>query len=989
MKGSRTRSLPFREPALSDVVERFGSLLADRYHLERELGQGGMAIVYLAEDLKHHRPVAIKALRPELAAVLGTGRFVHEIGITAQLVHPHILPLLDSGEAAGIPYYVTPYIEGQSLRDRLTNTGRLPVAEALAIAEQVATALDYAHRHGVVHRDIKPENILLHDGQALVADFGIALALASAGASRFTGTGIAIGTPAYMSPEQLTGDQNLDHRTDVYALGAVLYEMLTASTPFPATTPQAMITRRMTESVPSVTHVRRDVPPAVDRAIERAMARDPEERFDSGAAFVTACRTTRPPSGRRWLGLFAAAGVLITAAVVVPLWMRVERQRALLSLGEIQRFADQGLFPDAFNLAVRASRRLPGDTTLARLLPVVSDQLSIESDPAGASVTLQRFQPSADGRFPPPVPAGLTPVNGLRVPRGDYRVVFDRPGFVSAERIASSELLRSDDAFAPGSVIRVVVKLEPLAGIKDMVFVPGGEYQLVSPDAPPTASTALSNYYLDRREVTAAQYQEFIRGGGYSKPTLWPAPVEATERRAALVDRTKLPGPRSWNDQEFARGKGDHPVTDVSWYEASAYCAFRNKRLPTIYEWEKAARDGVTVHRVQWVVPWGVATPHDPATFRANLAGSATMPVGSFSFGLSPFGAYDMAGNVSEWTRTKAGDGYLATGGSYRDPVYLFAQYGFFAGGFAGPTLGFRCARSADAKAAPPGDPPLDIARRTPVYPVTSKARFAELRRYYDYDRHPPNGHTIGRSETPDWVNERIRFAGVGGDSVLADLFLPRGAAPPYQTIVYVPSSGAFAADPVPAEVAWLLGPHIKAGRAVFAVTMKGMIGRDWGPGHARPAPGSVQFRDEMVLHATELRLGLDYLETRHDLDLEHLAYVGLSWGAGSRLLFAALDDRFRAVVLIGGGIDERVQPTLPEANNINFAPHIRAPILLLNGRNDEEHTWLARALPLWTLLPQPKKLVLVEGAGHIPPAEARVPAINDWLNQQFGPVKH
>jgi eukaryotic-like serine/threonine-protein kinase len=189
--------------------------------------------------------------------------------------------------------------------------------------------------------------------------------------------------------------------------------------------------------------------------------------------------------------------------------------------------------------------------------------------------------------------------------------------------------------------------------------------------------------------------------------------------------------------------------------------------------------------------------------------------------------------------------------------------------------------------------------------------------------------------------------------------------------------------------VEWILGPHIKAGRAVLAVTMRGMIGREWPPSHVRPAPSSIQFRDEMVLHATELRLGLDYLESRSDIDSKRLAYVGMSWGAGSRLLFAALDDRFRAVVLIGGGIDERMQPAIAEANNINFAPHIRVPVLMVNGKNDEEHPWLGRALPLWTLLREPKKLVLVDAAGHLPPAEVRVPAINEWLDHQFGPVRH
>ncbi len=213
------------------MVDRLAAALADRYRLERELGQGGMATVYLAHDLKHDRHVALKVLRPELAAVIGADRFLAEIKTTANLQHPHILPLFDSGVVDGTVFYAMPFVEGESLRDRLAREKQLPIADAVRIASEVAGALDYAHRKGVIHRDIKPENILLHDGRALVADFGIALAATSAD-SRMTETGMSLGTPHYMSLEQAMGERDLDARTDVYALGCVLYEMLTGETPF-------------------------------------------------------------------------------------------------------------------------------------------------------------------------------------------------------------------------------------------------------------------------------------------------------------------------------------------------------------------------------------------------------------------------------------------------------------------------------------------------------------------------------------------------------------------------------------------------------------------------------------------------------------------------------------------------------------------------------------------------------------------------------------
>ena len=224
---------------MQNVTEELRTALADRYVIESELGEGGMATVYLAHDVKHDRKVALKVLRPELAAVIGADRFLAEIKTTANLQHPHILPLHDSGEADGFLYYVMPSVQGESLRDRLDRDKQLPVDQAVNIVREVADALDYAHRHEVIHRDIKPENILLHDGRAMVADFGIALAVTSAGSSRMTETGMSLGTPNYMSPEQAMGERELSPTSDIYSLGAVLYELLVGEPPFGGPTAQA------------------------------------------------------------------------------------------------------------------------------------------------------------------------------------------------------------------------------------------------------------------------------------------------------------------------------------------------------------------------------------------------------------------------------------------------------------------------------------------------------------------------------------------------------------------------------------------------------------------------------------------------------------------------------------------------------------------------------------------------------------------------------
>ena len=276
---------------MGDVPFALSEALSDRYILERVLGHGGMATVYLAQDKRHDRRVAVKVLQPELVAVIGAERFLAEIKLTANLQHPHILPLHDSGEADSFLFYVMPYVAGESLRDRLTRDKQLPVNEAIRIATEVASALGYAHRHGVVHRDIKPENILLHEGQALVADFGIALAVSSASGKRITETGLSLGTPHYMSPEQAMGEREITPGSDIYALGCVLYEMLTGDPPFTGSTAQAIVARVLTEAPRPLIPQRHTIPPHIEAAVLTAMEKLPADRFATAAQFAEALTT--------------------------------------------------------------------------------------------------------------------------------------------------------------------------------------------------------------------------------------------------------------------------------------------------------------------------------------------------------------------------------------------------------------------------------------------------------------------------------------------------------------------------------------------------------------------------------------------------------------------------------------------------------------------------------------------------------------------------
>ena len=328
----------------TESAARLAVALTDRYRIDRELGAGGMATVYLAHDIKHDRDVAIKVLHPDLGAALGGERFLSEIRTTARLQHPHILPLLDSGDANGLLYYVMPLVTGETLRSRLERERQLPVAEAVRLAREVASALDYAHRHDVIHRDIKPENILLHDGQAIGADFGIALAVQSAGGARMTQTGLSLGTPQYMSPEQAMGERVIDARSDVYALGAMTYEMLAGEPPFTGPTVQAIVAKVVSSEPVLITSLRKSVPANVAAAVHSALEKLPADRCESAKAFadaledarsglatsaVAANTATTQASARaaRNMAMGASAVALLSIAAVGWMWLRSQSVR--------------------------------------------------------------------------------------------------------------------------------------------------------------------------------------------------------------------------------------------------------------------------------------------------------------------------------------------------------------------------------------------------------------------------------------------------------------------------------------------------------------------------------------------------------------------------------------------------------------------------------------------------------------------------------------
>ena len=954
------------------------------YRILEELGGGAMGVVYRAEDTRLGRDVALKFLPPELTDdAESRDRFRIEARAASALDHPNICTIYDVDETEdGRLFIVMAFYDGETLKARLAR-GPLSVEDALEIARQIALGLERAHEREIVHRDIKSANLLVTSrGEPKIVDFGVARLLSEEG---MTSTGMSIGTLAYMAPEQVDG-KGVGTAADVWALGVVLYEMLTGDVPF--TGPTAELVAGIVGRDPGAPQTRRgDVPEAASALVLGMLAKDQGQRPSAGEVARLLSDILRPsaaaqvPLARRpttWIAL-AATVLVLAVAVVVPAQRRALADAARTSLLDIEGLVAEERFREAYDLAVEAERVLGDDPAVAAAMLEASDVLTVRSDPPDAEVRAIRFDPRApdgvgEGES---VFLGTTPIENMRLARGDLLLTIERQGSAPIERIASSRFDRDQRVYQLDPQIVVETTLIPLDDQDEgVVPVPGGPYVLVSADAPsgPQRVAMLTDFLMDRFEVTNAEYREFIRAGGYDSPGL-----------DAFRDRTGLPGPREWTGQEFPPGADRLPVSSVSWHEADAFCAWRGGSLPTLYEWEKAARDGSIARQEGFALPWGVVRAGQSTDPRANFGGTGPVAVDAHPFGISAYGVYAMAGNVREWTLNEAEGGRIAMGGSWQDPAYVFSSIATRDAAFASPGLGFRCVRRA-AATEPPGAGQLELVREAPSYEPVDEATYRAFLDFYRYDPVPSNVEILETVETEDWSRLKIEYDGPDGSRIPAYLHLPRAATPPYQTMVFVPGLTAFFAGQLHEATEWLLGPNIRAGRAVLSVVLEGMVERPLPSGF--PSSRSVEFRNLMVRHATELRLGLDYLETRDDIDMDRLAYIGQSFGAGSRSVFAAVDDRWRAVIFVGAGIDERLQPTVPEALNVNFLPYVTVPKLVINGRQDEEHPWLTRGLPFWELLTEPRELVLDEDEGHIPSLEVRTPAINDFLDRQFGPVR-
>lgn len=951
-----------------------------RYEILGLLGSGGMGMVYRALDAKLQREVAIKVLPFNATSDdVARQRFQKEALALARLTHPNIAAVYDVGQQEEVSYLVMELVPGMPLSERLAR-GPLTVAEAFALAAQVGAALQEAHEQGVVHRDLKPANIIVTPkGTAKVLDFGIAKLAATSGSpvtSTLTETGQLVGTPLYMSPEQAFGEP-VDGRSDLWSLGVILYESLSAKRPFEGNTFPALVAA-LSQPVRPVRDVKPDVSSTADHVVMRALTRDVSRRYQSAEemtrdvrsvlAEVTATSvapTTRRPWSRGTLMIGAAAGlVMLVGGAFVSQGMSHRRWARFESVPEADALLARDLPLAAYTVLRRANGYLPGDSVIGATLARIVDTVSVMSSPPGATVAIQDYLTPDSGWMS----LGTTPLHEVHLPLGYFRWKVSAPGvgeFVSAPLTTRRMSFPLDSMRqAPNGMVRVEA-----SRWGNMIAFVGwvGPY-------------TLPMFYLDKFEVTNKEYQAFVDQGGYSNRTYWREPfvrdgktLSWEQAMPLFRDRTGRPGPSTWSGGHYPDGQGDFPVSGVSWFEASAYAASQDKSLPTFAQWFRAAPDEVAGYVVR----------------KSNINRQALAPVGA-SQGIGPYGSYDMAGNVREWTLNALGaDRRFILGGAWRSQTYLAADPESLAPFDRSPENGIRCVRNVTPLTEDVTRPVRPFERDFRTFKPASDAVFNAYRAMYSYNRGALNARSDGVVEdTRDWRKERVTFdAAYGDERVTAYLFLPKNVRPPYQTVVFFPSANVTAlTDSKHLGDVENFDFIVQSGRAVMYPIYKDTYER--GVDHRLPRAG--QPLEVTTQRAKDLGRSLDYLASRTDIDTTRLAYLGVSMGAAEGIIYTTLaQERLKTVVFMDGGYF--LDPPTTGGDQADYAPRMKRPLLMINGRFDFTFSPERSQNPFFDMLGTPmadrKHVVLETSHGVIARRSDVVKEVLPWLDKYLGRV--
>jgi dienelactone hydrolase len=952
------------------------------YEIVAPIGAGGMGEVYRALDTRLKRPVAIKVVRPEFANRDDfRAQIQRESRAISALNHPHICSLYDIGEQNGLHYLVMEFVQGEGL-DQALERGVYPLESAIRYGAEIAEALKAAHAHGIIHRDLKPANVMISEGGVKVLDFGLAKHFEPDRTSdgdtvtmvADSKVGNIVGTLAYMSPEQAEG-LPLDARSDIFAFGVVLYEVLCGQRPFRGDTNLATLASILRENPAPPRQLRPDIPAQLEQIVLRCMAKNPDDRYASAGEVGRDLERLRKPEAagiflRRPVVVAITAIILIVAGMLGTRWFVLSSRAHVAQTESIPRAAEllEKLQPLAALRSLReAEKYAPSSTELIRLKEDLSVMPAvIETTPPGAEIYATDYADPMAADFSHWEHLGRSPLKTNELPRdGFFRVRLIKDGYETVElTLPNNRSLR----------VQLKTKEETPDGMTWIPLRPPEPLVVTGIKLP---AIQIPVTWMDKYEVSNGEFKKFVDAGGYQKREFWKQPfvkngkVLAWEQAMdSFHDATGKPGPSTW-EGSYPDGTADVPVGGVSWYEAAAYAEFAGRSLPTVYHWYLAAGIGITSQ----IIPW------------SNFDLKGPMRRGS-TLGLGPYGNYDMAGNMKEWTANSSGEKRYILGGAWNEPSYMFQQGDTRSPWDREATFGFRCALYPSPIPEELNGPVVKTVRNRTGEPPVDDRTFQEwFKSILSYDKTDLKASIDSETDAPHWRRENISFqAAYGNERVILHLYLPKNAVPPYQ-VVFFSAGGNMRFAQTPEQVLTRLTEWIiKSGRAVALPAYAGTLERR-DPTNAPILPGKE--RELGIQSFMDAARSIDYLETRHDIDKSKFAFSGVSFGAGLGLKIVAAEPRFKAAVLLSLGYTPA--GGRPEVDSWNYAPRVKIPVLMMNGQDDSMAPVETAQKPMFKALgtPEDQKRYIVYPGGHVDFINRQevIKEALDWLNRYLGPV--